>query len=114
MDKWLANHATHPTLLKAASHLLQMPSFSKLRDMVMARAPVVVQDETGLDYVDLSKIGQVTLYGGFLYPHELFNRNRQASLALAYKQSKNTKPLPFAFSYNKGQERRCMQIVKRS
>ena len=110
---WLEKNSAHPTMLKAASHLLQMPSFSVLRDMVMANAPVVVQDETGLDYTDLSKIGQVALYGGFLYPHELFNRNRQASLAQAYKESKETKPLPFAFSYNKGQERRCMQVVKR-
>ena len=113
LRKWLEKNATHPTMLKAASHLLQMPSFSVLREMVMAHAPVVVQDETGLDYLDLSKIGHVTLYGGFLYPHELFNRNRQASLAQAYKESKEIKPLPFAFSYNKGQERRCMQIVKR-
>jgi hypothetical protein len=54
------------------------------------------------------------LYGGFLYPHELFNRKKQESLAQAYKDSKNVKPLPFAFSYNKTTERRSVQIVRKA
>jgi hypothetical protein len=115
MLAWLEKASAHPTLIKAASHLLQMTSFSVLRDMILANSPMVVQDETGLDYTDLSKIGVVNLYGGFLYPHELFNRNRQSSLAMAYKQRENeVKPLPFAFSYNKSDARRCMQIVHRN
>ena len=111
---WLERESHHPVLLKAASHLLQESYFSVLRDMLVANATMVVQDETGLNYTQLAKIGTVDLYGGFLYPHELFNRKKQESLAKAYKESKSVKPLPFAFSYNKSSERRSLQIVRRT
>jgi hypothetical protein len=113
MRNWLDRETHHPVLIKAASHLLQNPTFAILRDQLVANATMVVQDETGLNYSYLSQIGPVELYGGFLYPHELFNRKRQESLALAYKESKTVKPLPFAFSYNKTTERRSVQVVRR-
>ena len=114
MRAWLERESRQPVLLKAASHLLQETYFSVLLDMLVANAKMVVQDETGLNYTYLSQIGPVDLYGGFLYPHELFNRKKQESLAQAYKDSKNVKPLPFAFSYNKTTERRSVQIVQRA
>lgn len=113
MRKWLAREASNPVLIKAASHLLQETYFSILRDILVAHATMVVQDETGLNYSYFAQIGPVDLYGGFLYPHELFNRKKQESLAQAYRESKNVKPLPFAFSYNKTNERRSVQIVRR-
>jgi hypothetical protein len=114
MRAWLERQSRNPVLLKAASHLLQETYFSTLRDILVANAKMVVQDETGLNYTYLSQIGPVDLYGGFLYPHELFNRKKQESLGQAYKDSKNVKPLPFAFSYNKTTERRSVQIVRRA
>ncbi len=114
MRNWLNRETQHPVLIKAASHLLQESYFSILRDQLVANAKMVVQDETGLNYSYLAQIGKVDLYGGFLYPHELFNRKKQESLALAYKESKTVKPLPFAFSYNKTTERRSVQVVRRT
>lgn len=113
MRKWLAREAKHPVLLKAASHLLQETYFSVMRDILVANATMVVQDETGLNYTYLAEIGPVDLYGGFLFPHELFNRKKQESLGKAYRESTNVKPLPFAFSYNKTNERRSVQVVRR-
>ena len=113
MRNWLNRETRHPVLIKAASHLLQESYFSILRDQLVANATMVVQDETGLNYSYLSQIGKVDLYGGFLYPHELFNRKKQEALALAYKESKSVKSLPFAFSYNKTTERRSVQVVRR-
>ncbi len=110
---WLARESRNPVLIKAASHLLQETYFSVLRDILVENATMVVQDETGLNYTYLAQIGPVDLYGGFLYPHELFNRKKQESLAQAYRESKDVKPLPFAFSYNKTTERRSVQIVRR-
>jgi|LauGreSuBDMM15SN_2_FD.fasta_scaffold37148_2 hypothetical protein len=110
---WLARESRHPVLLKAASHLLQETYFAVLRDILVENATMVIQDETGLNYTNLAQIGPVDLYGGFLYPHELFNRKKQESLAQAYRESKDVKPLPFAFSYNKTTERRSVQIVRR-
>jgi len=114
MRVWLNKESRNPVLIKAASHLLQESYFSTLRDMLVANATMVVQDETGLNYTYLAQIGKVDLYGGFLYPHELFNRKKQESLAKAYKEAKDVKPVPFAFSYNKTNERRSVQIVRRA
>lgn len=110
---WIRSMATHPTLLKAASHLLQESYFTVLRDALVAGAPMVVQDETGLDYKDLSRIGPVTLYGNFVQTHKLFKTTTQRALAAAYKAEKKRSELPFAFSYLKGENARSMQIVRR-
>lgn len=112
MRIWLSRMAHNPVLLKAASHLLQESSFQLLREQLVASAPMVVQDETGLNYSDLVKIGDVALYGSFTRPYALFNQNKQRSLADAYKKSKAGE-LTFSFSYNKSEKLRSMQIARR-
>ena len=113
MRGWLSHMTQHPMLIKAASHLLQDGNFIVLRDMIVKNAPIVVQDETGVDYAQLKKIGNVQLYGGFSLPFEQFSPHKQQSLAQAYKQATDVEPIPFAFSYNKEHERRSVQIVRR-
>ena len=110
---WLKTMTAHPTLLKAASHLLQESYFSNLRDMLVNAVPIVVQDETGLKYTDLAKIGEVTLYGNFIKPLAMFTKTTQPALAKAYAAEKDKKKLPFAFSYLKNSEQRSVQIVRR-
>ena len=110
---WIMGMATQPTLLKAASHLLQQPNFTVLRDALVAGAPIVVQDETGLDYKDLSKIGPVRLYGKFSQAHRLFTTTSQPALAAAYRAESSPRELPFAFSYLKKADARSLQVVRR-
>lgn len=98
---WIERMAAHPTLLKAASHLLQRPSFSILRDAILAHAPSVVQDESGIDYRELARAFQVTLYGRFSSPHPLFAPDAQRSLAEAYERAQGLKPLNFRISYQR-------------
>ena len=111
---WIRQMAAHPLLLKAASHLLQQPNFTVLRDALVANAPMVVQDETGLDYRDLRKIGPVRLYGKFSQTHRLFTTTAQPELAAAYRADKAPRELPFAFSYLKTADARSLQVVRRS
>jgi hypothetical protein len=113
MRGWLSHMTQHPMLVKAASHLLQDGNFIVLRDMIVKNAPMVVQDETGVDYAHLKKIGKVDLFGGFSLPFEQFSPHKQQSLAQAYRQATELKPMPFAFSYNKEHERRSVQVVRR-
>ncbi len=47
---WIDRMAENPTILKAASHHPQEPEFSIFRNSVLRKAPVIVQDETGIDY----------------------------------------------------------------
>jgi hypothetical protein len=100
---WIERMAEHPTLLKAASHLLQQANFSILRDAVLERAPGVVQDETGIDYGRLSEAFVVTLHGRFARPHQLFRADAQRSLAAAYARATGTKALPFRMSYQRAE-----------
>jgi hypothetical protein len=89
-------------LLKAASHLPQQPGFSTLRDAILAGAPLVVQDETGLDYDALAKDFNVKLYGEYVSPHRLFKEATNPSLVKAYQdRAKEVRPLDFRLGYEK-------------
>ena len=113
LQAWIQGMSAKPVLLKAASHLLQKKSFSVLRDALVSRNALLVQDETGLEYGDLKKIGPVRLYGHFAQTYSLFTSTTQRSLAAAYKAEKSPGELPFAFSYLKQSGSRSMQIARR-
>jgi hypothetical protein len=112
--RWIQKMAQNPVLLKAASHLLPKPYFSACRSAILAGSPLLVQDETGLEYPDLKKIGEVKLYGRFAGVFKLFDQNSQRELVAAYKAAGQTSPLPFACSYQKAVDRRCIQVVRRA
>ena len=87
-------------LLKAASHLPQNKSFTIVRDAMLKNAPLVVQDETGIDYSPLNQTFDTVLYGRFIKPYRVFsNYNRE--LAKAYLTRQDEKPLPFRVGYFK-------------
>ena len=74
------------TLVKAASHLLQRPYFTILRNYILKNAPSVIQDETGIEYSALAGAFKTRLYGSFVKPHNLFQTSMQTSLAKAYQE----------------------------
>jgi len=98
---WVEQMSTHRTMLKAASHLLQRPHFTTMRDAILAGSPLIVQEETGLDYADLARAFDVTLYGRFTGPHPLFAPETQRSLVQAYEAARELGPLPFRVSYQR-------------
>ncbi len=101
-QRWLARMASHPTLLKAASHHLQEADFSMLRETLLKNAPVIVQDETGLDFNALADAFPVVrLYGRFTRPHHSFDQGFQRTLVVAYAKSGSLRPLPLRFGYEK-------------
>jgi hypothetical protein len=93
--------ASHKVFTKAASHLMQKPFFSEIRDILLTRAPSILQDETGVDYKDLGKSFDVALYGRFNKTHKLWKSGEQSSLIEAYRTRKDIKPLSFKFGYEK-------------
>jgi hypothetical protein len=110
---WIRKMGQQPVLLKAASHLLPKPYFSVCREAIVSGAPLLVQDETGLEYPDLQRMGTVKLYGRFSGVLHLFNQESQGILAEAYSKAGQTSPLPFAFSYQKSADKRSLQVVRR-
>jgi hypothetical protein len=110
---WIRKSAGNPTLLKAASHLLPKPYFSACRAAIVDSTPLLIQDETGLEYSDLKKMGPVRLYGRFSGVFRLFNQSSQRELATAYLNAGQQSVLPFAFSYQKSPNQRSIQVVRR-
>jgi hypothetical protein len=109
---WIERMAAHRSVLKAASHLLQGARFYIVRDALLARAPSIVQDETGIEYTRLAESFQVKLYGRFSKPHHLFNQDAQRALAQAYKTAADIKPLPFRVSYQRLPEANLQVAVR--
>jgi hypothetical protein len=92
--------AKTPVLLKAASHLPQHPEFTMIRDEMLHNAPMVVQDETGLDYQPLNQQFNTVLYGSFVKAYKVFS-TYNTELAEAYKLRDDEKKLPFRIGYFK-------------
>jgi len=110
--RWLERMCGFKVFTKAASHLLQKPFFKVMRDLLLAHAPSVVQDETGLDFKDLQKDFTVTLYGRFERAHKLWTEGVQRELATAYKKAEDVRKLPFRFGYDK-EAGSCVQVAVR-
>jgi len=110
---WLDAMVTHKVVTKAASHLMQKDFFSIVRDDILDHTPVLFQDETGVDYADLQKKFEVTLYGKFTKANKLFIKGVQRALAKAYKDRKaEVKPLGFKVGYKK-ESGSCVQVAVR-
>jgi len=92
--------AKSPVLLKAASHLPQHPAFTVIRDEMLQNAPMIVQDETGLDYQPLNQQFNTVLYGSFVKAYKVFSKYN-TELAKAYKLRDDEKKLPFRIGYFK-------------
>jgi hypothetical protein len=92
--------AKAPILLKAASHLPQNLGFTMIRDEILAQSPLIVQDETGLDYRPLNEKFNTVLYGKFVTAHKVFT-SYNTELAKAYQVRNDEKELPFRVGYYK-------------
>jgi hypothetical protein len=99
--RWIERMSMNPSILKAASHHLQEPAFSIVRDSLHENAPSIVQVETGISYGPLSQHFSVKLYGRFTRPNSAFSQDLQRSLATAYRSSSGVKSLPFRLGYDK-------------
>jgi hypothetical protein len=71
-----------------------------IRDEMLNNAPMVVQDETGLDYQPLNQQFNTVLYGSFVKAYKVFSTYK-TELAKAYKLRDDEKKLPFRIGYFK-------------
>jgi hypothetical protein len=109
---WIRAMSAHPTVLKAASHLLQTGQFEVLATALLERAPLVVQDETGLAWTRLRRAFQVQLFGRYTQPIGSFEAHAQDELAKAYRQARQVRALKIRFGYQKAAGS-CVQVAKR-
>jgi len=88
-----------PVLLKAASYLLHRDEFSGARSLVLERASLVLQDDSGIPYTAYSDSQWTArLYGSYSQPINLFRGRRQDTLRDAY--TRQAQPLDAGIGYS--------------
>lgn len=87
------------TYLKAASYLLYADYFSGIRNAILENSVAVVEDDSGMPYkfFDPAK-WEVTPYGNYTGPINLFKEDYQPDLAAFYGKNIPS-PLPFGVGY---------------
>ena len=86
--------------VKSATYLMHKSYFSIIRNTVMEKASLILQDESGIKYSYFDpKKWDVQLYGTYNKPINLFNEHFEQDLYDAYRKL-SVKPLPFRRGYN--------------
>jgi len=100
-------------LLKSASYLLHDDQFSRVREMLLARTDVVVQDDTGIPLRHLAAAGwDVRLFGVYAPPIKPLAWGAQPDLKVAFEAAGAVPPLDFPFGYH-GKDGRSMLLLAR-
>ena len=105
-NDWFGRNKPASALIKSASYLLHDGQFSKTRDMVLASADIVVQDDTGIPLRHLKQANfNVKVFGKYHRPIKPMEWGYQADLDKLFKEEAGAKPLPFPFGYHwKGEQ----------
>jgi hypothetical protein len=102
------------TFLKATSYMPHRPEFGLIRDTILTRSDVVLQEDTGVPYRYYKpEVWEVHLFGGFSNPIKIFAGYRQADLAKAFGEEGRAKPLPFPIGYGSKSKVSGMQLAVR-
>ncbi|MCX8044339.1 MAG: hypothetical protein N3B18_09465 [Desulfobacterota bacterium] len=88
------------TFVKSASYLMHKPYFSRIRNFILHKSRMVLQDDSGIPYRFFdNKTWNVKLYGMYTGPIDLFKAHFEQDLAAAYRRGAAS--LPFRFGYNR-------------
>jgi hypothetical protein len=88
------------TYLKSASYLLHKSYFSTIRQAILDRSAMLVQDDSGVPYrLIRPERWDVSLYGVYSGPIAMFRDHKEAELIDAYKETDRAKALPFGIGY---------------
>lgn len=87
------------TLLKSAVYLLHHPPFEPVRDFILGRSTLVVQDDSGIPFRFFTKGWSTTLYGVYRPALQLQNCAPVTQDDLARRYAAGSRPLPFNFGY---------------
>lgn len=102
------------TFLKATSYMPHRPEFSLIRNTILTRSDLVLQEDTGVPFrYYKAEEWDVHLFGGFSNPIKIFAGYRQADLAKAYAEQGRAKSLPFPIGYGSKSKVSGMQMAVR-
>lgn len=89
------------TYLKSASYLMYGAGFSMIREMILNQSKFVLQDDSGMAFRNFTKDKNwdITLFGRYAGPINLFRHHYQQDMNQAYKKGYPVKELPFGIGY---------------
>jgi hypothetical protein len=88
------------SFVKSATYLMHKSYFSIIRNTVLNKSLMVLQDDSGIAYKFYDKTKwDITLYGSYEKPIPLFIDFYESDLFDAYKKS--SKPVDFRYGYNR-------------
>ena len=83
---------------KSASYLMHKSYFSGIRDLLLAKSTYILQDDSAIPYRCFNTtIWDITLYGTYAGPIEMFKEHFEDDLAAAYRRK--GKKINFRFGY---------------
>ncbi|TYZ07093.1 hypothetical protein FY528_16435 [Hymenobacter lutimineralis] len=91
------------TYVKSASYLMHKSYFSKVRNLALERSRYILQDDSGIAMKYFQPVAnwQLTYYGTYKRPINLFAKHYQPQLTRAYTDTlQRVRPLPFGTGYN--------------
>jgi hypothetical protein len=97
--KWAAAYAPKATYIKSASYLMHTSHFSQVRNFILAKTELIVQDDSGIPVRYFAAANwDRTFFGSYDGPIRLFANRYQKDLREAY--AKSAKPLDFGIGYD--------------
>jgi hypothetical protein len=114
---FITKHAPFNTFVKSASYLMHNTHFTGIKDLILANAENLFQDDTGIPYKDFKKnLGfEVQFYGEYVKPVKDFGDARyQADLDSAFKASDMRQKLPFSLGYHWGSAKQHYILVRKN
>ena len=111
--KFIEARGKFAVMFKSSSYTPHQVGFSHLVSLVEKCAALVVQDDSGLPYARLLKMGPVQLYGHYTKPYgDVFYAYRQPDLAQAFKNAAAVQPLDFRIGYGYGKAPSCLEVMR--
>jgi hypothetical protein len=112
--KYLQGLPQTSTLVKSASYLMHKEYFSFIRDLILSKSRVVVEDDSGIPLRFFKPAGwDVRLYGSYAEPIGLFKNWHQEDLKLAFASSTDVPPLDFAIGYRNRSQSNLLVAFRR-
>jgi hypothetical protein len=112
--KYLSELPARVTLVKSASYLMHKGYFSNVRNQILARSVLIVEDDSGIPYRYFDQAAwDVHLYGKYSDPIQLFKNWRQEDLKAAFEARTDKQPLDFGIGYRHGGDSNLLVAERR-
>lgn len=112
--KYLRNMPEAGTLIKAASYLMHKTYFSVIRDLILAKSRVVIEDDSGVPFRFFNPAAwDVRLYGSYAEPIRLFASWRQQDLKDAFASRSDIPQLDFPIGYRTRSQSSLLVALRR-